>query len=111
MMESAYTADVKRQSLQILLRLANADGRIRLQRGRHNNAETLSNRKTPSFCRISYNDMTYIGPEATALMHCRGKRGPADLKTALIIPALMLVRAHGSPDTDIDFSVSWSLVF
>lgn len=75
-MESACTADVKHPHLQILARLANADGRIRLQPARHDNADTLSNGRTPRFCRISYNDMTYIRPGATALMHCGGNVAP-----------------------------------
>lgn len=70
------SADVNRPHLQILARLANADGGIRLQPGRHHNANMLSNRRTLSFCRISYNDMTYICPGAAALMHCEGNVAP-----------------------------------
>lgn len=45
------------------------------------NADVLSNSRTQSFRRISYNDMTYIHPRVPALMHRRGNMDPMTLKT------------------------------
>lgn len=45
------------------------------------NADVLSNSRTLSFCRISYNDMTYIHPRAPVLMHRRGNMDPVTHKT------------------------------
>lgn len=45
------------------------------------NADVLSNSRTQSFCRISYNDMTYIHPGVPALMHRRGNMDPVTHKT------------------------------
>lgn len=48
------------------------------------NANVLSNRATQSFCRVSYNDMTYIHPGSAGTNALQGKHGPSDSQNALI---------------------------